>query len=122
MQITKKLPKSLDSPSEFLALSNLIIIKKLFTFLSKEFNITTETCDSYTDSNGHFYLAKKCPVYARFCCGTCTKRYCCDTSNRLNQPNCKLLNSTDDFSKLNKKYESFLMLFLFFFLLFYFLV
>lgn len=67
-------------------------------------NLLTETCDSYTDLNGQYNPPKKCPIYARNCCGTCLKRFCCDNlhSNKLNQLICKS-NSTDE-NRLNKKY------------------
>ena len=59
-----------------------------------EFNsFYSETCDLFHDSDGVFFVSKKCQPTARYCCGTCTNRYCCSLSKeRLNQYECKSLN------------------------------
>jgi hypothetical protein len=58
---------------------------------------SAELCETYTDGNGILSLRKMCPSYSRFCCGSCKKRFCCDTNiNRLNQLACKSNNTTQE--------------------------
>ncbi|XP_061474027.1 protein shisa-5 isoform X2 [Rhineura floridana] len=51
-----------------------------------------EECKAYTDSNGHSYSEISCPA---FCCGRCTRRYCCSDSflklDEYDQLDCALL-------------------------------
>ena len=52
-----------------------------------------DTCEAFTDLQALTITARKCPLNARFCCGTCQNRVCCSLArNRLYQADCK---STD---------------------------
>lgn len=62
---------------------------------SSSSSILTETCESFQDLYGYSIQARKCPSFAKFCCGRCMNRYCCDLNKeRLNQKECKSMSVT----------------------------
>lgn len=61
-----------------------------------------EACESYT-SYGYYNEERNC---TRFCCGSCTARYCCtDWDLRLDQNACTLENCTDYYRIDGSYYE-----------------
>lgn len=51
---------------------------------------TSETCEAFQDLYGYSISLKKCPLFARYCCGRCMNRYCCElVKERLNQKECR---------------------------------
>ena len=67
--------------------------EKILMVASVDSEPSRDTCETFTDQQGLVIPSRKCPINARFCCGTCQNRVCCSLArNRLYQSDCK---STD---------------------------
>uniref|UniRef100_A0A3B3XYQ6 Shisa N-terminal domain-containing protein n=1 Tax=Poecilia mexicana TaxID=48701 RepID=A0A3B3XYQ6_9TELE len=57
-----------------------------------------DTCQGYYDVSGQFDMSFECNnTYHRYCCGTCSMRFCCEhKKDRLNQAGCKFVTPVPD--------------------------
>lgn len=71
--------------------------------LNQSICVDFEICHSYTDTNFNYVNSKICVLGARYCCGTCYNRFCCDNKrDELVQETCLPLTSTSSTNKLTK--------------------